>query len=45
MPGLCSRDASMGCWVNVEAWQPATGIAPPLQVEICRHPPTSAQGG
>jgi hypothetical protein len=30
---------------NVEAWQPATGSAPPLQVEVCRHPPTSTRGG
>jgi hypothetical protein len=28
-----------------EAWQPATGSAPPLQVEVCRHPPAQPQGG
>jgi hypothetical protein len=30
---------------NVEAWQPATGSAPPLQVEVCRHPPAHPRGG
>jgi hypothetical protein len=24
---------------------PATGSAPPLQVEVCRYPPTSTRGG
>jgi hypothetical protein len=24
---------------------PATGSAPPLQVEVCRHPSTSTQSG
>ena len=30
---------------NVEAWQSATGSAPPLQVEVCRHPPAQPRGG
>ena len=30
---------------NVEAWQPATGSAPPLQVEVSDYPPTSTRGG
>ena len=30
---------------NVEAWQPATGSAPPIWVEVCRHPPAQPRGG
>lgn len=30
---------------NVEAWQPATGSARSLKVEVCRHPPAQPQGG
>jgi hypothetical protein len=29
---------------NVEAWQPATGSAPPLQVEACSYPPAYPRG-
>jgi hypothetical protein len=41
-------NAAFGIFIflqNVEAWQPATGSAPPLQVEVCRHPSTSTRGG
>jgi hypothetical protein len=39
---LAQGDLFLEC--NVEAWQPATESAPPLQVEVCRHPPAQPRG-
>jgi hypothetical protein len=30
---------------NVEGLAPATGSAPPIQIEVCRYPLTSIRGG
>jgi hypothetical protein len=30
---------------NVEAWHTLAWAAPPLQVEVCRYPPTQTRGG
>ena len=40
-PFLCHSSSDR----TLERWQPATGSAPPLLVEVCRHPPTSTRGG
>ena len=39
------QQASSISAANIEAWQPATGSAPPVQVEVCRHPPAQPRGG